>query len=248
MNDTAPMQRGRRPASLKISFALYGAYAAYVLVAAAMRKSTGRPLPLQLGDVGEFLLVLVATLCFVAGVLRLEPGREERGAWALLDENGERYAMLVFYVLCCFVIVQEVLRRFVLNYSSAWAEEIARYAFIYLGYVGTAYAVKERAHIRFDILIGRVPDRARALLHALAEVATIVFAVVAFWWSMHTVAQLLRFEGTTPVLRINKAWFAAAVPIGFALVALRCLQALKRDLGDFAAGRAPWAGKSMFEE
>lgn len=249
MSDIAPTPRGRRrSAPLKFAFALYGAYAAYVLVAAAAQKSTGKPLPLRLGDVGEFLLVLAATVCFVAGVLRLEPARDERGAWALLDANGERYAMLVFYVLCCFVIVQEVLRRFVLNYSSAWAEEIARYAFIYLGYVGTAYAVKERAHIRFDILIGRVPDRARALLYALAEIATIAFAAVAFWWSMHTVAQLLRFEGTTPVLRINKVWFEAAVPIGFALVVLRCLQALKRDLADFAAGRPPWTGKSMFEE
>lgn len=248
MNDTAPSPRGRYPAPLKIAFALYGAYAAYVLVAAAVQKTTGRPLPLRLGDIGEFLLVLVATVCFVAGVLRLEPERGRRGTLALLDENGERYAMLVFYVLCCFVIVQEVLRRFVLNYSSAWAEEIARYAFIYLGYVGTAYAVKERAHIRFDILIGRVPDRARALLFALAEVATIVFALIAFWWSMHTIAQLLRFEGTTPVLRVNKAWFEAAVPLGFALVVFRCLQALKRDLADFVAGRPPWAGKSMFEE
>jgi len=248
MSDTPPSARGRYPAPLKIAFALYGAYAIYVLVAAAVQKTTGKPLPIRLGDVGEFLLVLVATIFFVAGVVRLEPDHGKRGTLALIDENGERYAMLVFYVMCCFVIVQEVLRRFVLNYSSAWAEEVARYAFIYLGYVGTAYAVKERAHVRFDIAIGRAPDRLRSLLYAFAEVATIVFAVIAFWWSMHTIAQLLKFEGATPVLRINKAWFEAAVPIGFALVVFRCLQALKRDLADFAAGRAPWAGKSMFEE
>lgn len=247
MNDTFPA-RGRHPAALKLAFALYAAYAIYVIVAAAAQKTTGKPLPFRLGDVGEFLLVLVATISFVAGVVRLEPDHGRRGTLALLDENGERYAMLVFYVLCCFVIVQEVLRRFVLNYSSAWAEEVARYAFIYLGYVGTAYAVKERAHIRFDIVIGRVPDRPRALLYAFAEVATIAFAVIAFWWSMHTIAQLLKFEGATPVLRVNKAWFEAAVPIGFALVVVRCLQALKRDLADFAAGRPPWVGKSMFGE
>jgi TRAP-type C4-dicarboxylate transport system permease small subunit len=248
MNDDAAPVRGRYPAALRIAFALYAAYVVYVLVAAFAQKTTGKPLPVRLGDVGEFLLVLVATIFFVAGVVRLEPDHGRRGALALLDENGERYAMLVFYVICCFVIVQEVLRRFVLNYSSAWAEEVARYAFIYLGYVGAAYAVKERAHIRFDIVIGRVPARARSMLYALAEIATIVFAVIAFWWSMHTIAQLLRFEGATPVLRVNKAWFEAAVPIGFALVVVRCLQALRRDLADFAAGRAPWAGKSMFEE
>ena len=89
-----------------------------------------------------------------------------------LDENAERWAMLVCYIFCCIVIVQEVVRRFVLNYSSAWGEEAARYAFIYLGWIGAANAVRERAHIRFDILLqrmgprGKVGARTRALREA----------------------------------------------------------------------------------
>ena len=42
-----------------------------------------------------------------------------RRALAALDRNAERWAMLVFYTFCCVVIVQEVVRRFVLNFSSA---------------------------------------------------------------------------------------------------------------------------------
>ncbi len=165
-----------------------------------------------------------------------------------LDDNAERYVMLVCYVFCCFVIVQEVVRRFVFNYSSAWAEETARYAFIYLGWIGAAYAVKERVHIKFDILLNALPKRAHGYVYVFAEACTIAFACVALWYSMHTIRQLLEFGGTTPVLRINKAWFEAAVPIGFALVVLRALQSMKRDLADLRAGRPAYAGKAMFEE
>ena len=35
-------------------------------------------------------------------------------------------------------IAMEVIRRFVLSYSSIWGEEIARYAFIYLAWIGAA--------------------------------------------------------------------------------------------------------------
>jgi len=171
-----------------------------------------------------------------------------RGLLAALDANGERWAMMVFYTFCCVVIVQEVIRRFVLNYSSAWGEEAARYAFIYLGWIGAAYAVRERAHIRFDVLLQRVGPRGKAYLYMFAEVATIVFACIALYWSTHTIRQLLSFGGTTPVLRINKAWFEAAVPIGFALVILRAVQNLRRDAADLAAGRPVFAGKAMFEE
>ena len=165
-----------------------------------------------------------------------------------LNRDGERWAMLVCYSFCCIVIVQEVVRRFVLNYSSAWGEEAARYAFIYLGWIGAAYAVRERAHIRFDIVIGRVGPRAKALWSIFAELATITFACIALYWSMHTIRQLLQFEGATPVLRVNKVWFEAAVPIGFALIVFRSLQGIVRDWADLRAGRPVYAGKAMFEE
>jgi TRAP-type C4-dicarboxylate transport system permease small subunit len=50
------------------------------------------------------------------------------------------------------------------------------------------------------------------------------------------------------VLRINKAWFEAAVPIGFALVVLRSVQGIIGDMAAWRAGREPFAGKAMFEE
>lgn len=156
--------------------------------------------------------------------------------------------MLMFYAFCTIVIVQEVVRRFVLNLSSAWGEEAARYAFIYLGWLGAAYAVRERAHIRFDVVLSRLKPRAKAGVFMLAEVVTIIFAVVAFYWSMHTIATLLKFQAATPVLRVSKVWFEAAVPIAFALVVFRSLQRLVGDYRDMRAGRAPFAGKAMFEE
>ena len=45
-----------------------------------------------------------------------------------LDADAERYLMLVFYCTVVFVIVNEVVRRFVFQYSSLWGEEVARYA------------------------------------------------------------------------------------------------------------------------
>jgi len=165
-----------------------------------------------------------------------------------LDRDAERWAMLIFYTFCCVVIVQEVIRRFVLNYSSAWGEEAARYAFIYLGWIGAACAVRERAHIRFDIIIGRVGPRAKACLYIIAELATIAFACIALYWSLHTIRQLLQFDGATPVLRINKAWFEAAVPIAFTLIVYRSSQGIWRDWQDLKAGRDVYVGKAMFEE
>jgi TRAP-type C4-dicarboxylate transport system permease small subunit len=108
--------------------------------------------------------------------------------------------------------------------------------------------VKERAHIKFDILLNALPKRAHGYVYVFAELATIVFACVALYYSMHTILQLLHFEGATPVLRVNKAWFEAAVPLGFILIVVRSLQAIRRDVSDLRAGREAYAGKALFEE
>jgi len=249
------MKQGtRRPGSAPMVVAgiLFALYVLYVLAAAAAQKSKVA-MPFRLGDLGEFLLFLSASVAFVTAFLRLdmqvlETGAASPGLWPVIEENAERYAMLVFYVFVCAVIVQEVVRRFVLNYSSAWAEESARYAFIYLGYVGAAYAVRERAHVRFDILLQRLPLRLHGYVYIFAELATLLFAAFALYWSLHTIGQLLRFEGESPVLRVNKAWFVAAVPLSFALIILRVVQAIRRDVSDIRAGREIFSGKAMFEE
>lgn len=165
-----------------------------------------------------------------------------------LDRNAERYLMLSAYVFCCSVIIQDVARRFLLNYSSAWSQETAQYAFIYLGWIGAAYAVKERAHIRFDVLQNMLPSRLHGYIFAAGEIATIVFAVIALRYSLHTIGTLWEFGGTTPVLRVSKIWAEAAVPIGFTLILIRSLQALRRDVADIRHGRAVYIGKALFED
>jgi TRAP-type C4-dicarboxylate transport system permease small subunit len=51
----------------------------------------------------------------------------------------------------------------------------------------------------------------------------------------------------TDGLRVTRAWFLIAVPFGFALVALRTIQSMIRDIGDFRYGRPPYRGERLFD-
>jgi C4-dicarboxylate transporter DctQ subunit len=164
-----------------------------------------------------------------------------------IDRNGERYLMLVLYCFIVFVIVNEVVRRFVLDFSSLWGEEAARYAFIYLGWIGASYGVKQRAHIRFDFLTRALPPRAAAGVFLFSELATLVFACFAVYWSLQTLATMVRFDALAPALRIPQAWFAAAVPLGFAMMVVRVVQSALRDVAHLREGRRPFAGTLLFD-
>ncbi len=99
------------------------------------------------------------------------------------DSNGERWLLLGFYTYIVLVIAIEVVRRFGLSYSSVWGEETARYAFIYLVWIGAASAVRERAHIRIDVLSDLLPPRGTALLYMFADVLTLLLACATLYWT-----------------------------------------------------------------
>jgi len=164
-----------------------------------------------------------------------------------IDRNGERYLLLIFYSLVVAVIGVEVIRRFVLSFSSIWGEEIARFAFIYLTWIGASAGVKNRSHIRIDIVYNWVPNRHHVWLYVLADVATMIFAVIALYYSIIPILTSIQFDNVTDGLRINRSFFLIAVPLGFTMTMVRVVQNILRDIGDHRAGRPVFRGKKLFE-
>lgn len=154
--------------------------------------------------------------------------------------------MLGFYSFIVAVVFIEVIRRFVLNYSSVWGEEAARYAFVYLVWVGAAAAIKQRSHIRIDIIFHMIPSRAKSYLYLFGEIITLAFALLAFYYSLESVLASIEFQSLTSGLRISEAWFTAAVPFGFTLIIIRVIQRLWSDFINIREGREPYTGATIF--
>jgi TRAP-type C4-dicarboxylate transport system permease small subunit len=164
-----------------------------------------------------------------------------------LDRDAERWLLLVFYVMLVITMAIEVLRREVFAYSSIWGEEIVRYSFIYLAWVGAAAAVKERAHIRIDVLMHYLGPRPKAALYIFGDLVMLGVALIALYWSYETVHVSAKFGSVTDGLRISKVWFLMAVPLGFGLIVLRLIQSLIRDVKTLKDGKPVFEGDKLFD-
>ncbi|NBB99222.1 MAG: TRAP transporter small permease subunit [Alphaproteobacteria bacterium] len=164
-----------------------------------------------------------------------------------LDRNAERWALLFFYILLVATMVVEVIRREVLSYSSIWGEELVRYSFIYLVWIGASAAIKDRAHIRIDVIFHALPHRGQTLLYLLGDLIMLAVAVAVVIWSWHAVGTSMRFGSVTDGLRVSKVYFLLAVPIGFSMVSIRLLQSIWRDLGSLKRNEPPFTGEKLFD-
>ena len=164
-----------------------------------------------------------------------------------IDENAERWALLTLYVMLVLTMAIEVLRREIFAYSSIWGEEIVRYSFIYLAWIGAAAAVKERAHIRIDVLMHYLSPRLKALLYIFGDFVMLAVAIGALVWSFETVMVSWEFGSVSHGLRVSLVWFLMAVPIGFGLMILRLFQSIKRDFRSLRDGTPVYEGDKLFD-
>jgi TRAP-type C4-dicarboxylate transport system permease small subunit len=163
------------------------------------------------------------------------------------DRNAEKWALLIFYIMLVVTMTIEVIRREVFAYSSIWGEEIVRYSFIYLCWIGAAAAIRERAHIRIDVILTYLPPRGKALIYIFGDLLTLGMALLALWLSFKTVGLSWKFGSVSHGLHVSMVWFLMAVPIGFSLMIFRLVQSLIRDLRDLRAGRPVYEGERLFE-
>jgi len=166
----------------------------------------------------------------------------------ILENNLERWLCLAFYVMVVMVLCLEVIQRFGLTYSTIWGEEIARYCFIYLAWIGAAYAVKDRAHLRIDILVDGMPNRIKAAIYIFGGLLAIGLACLAFYLSIHPLQVAMKYNSLTAGLRVPFWIFKLAIPIGFGLIILRLIQALIRDVQSLIRNEEVYEGVGVIDE
>jgi TRAP-type C4-dicarboxylate transport system permease small subunit len=172
---------------------------------------------------------------------------DKKSLWRNIDDNAERWMLLVFYVVIVLTIGVEVIRRFALSYSSNWGEEVARYAFIYLAWIGAASAIKDRAHIRIDVILNFLPRIGKLAIYILGDLVMLIISMLAFYYSMETLLTSIKFGSVTHGLGVSQAWFLAAVPVGFSLMLLRLLQSLTRDIQALTNDKPIFTGHKLFD-
>ena len=121
---------------------------------------------------------------------------------------GEYLIALIFAGIIVVVSVQ-VFCRYILNSSLGWAEELCTYLFVWLVFLGVALAVKDRTHIRVDILLCRFPYRVRQQVEVFNNVVVLVFTVAMVWLGFRMV--VVMSGALSPALNfpVNYATYAA---------------------------------------
>jgi len=141
-----------------------------------------------------------------------------------LNENAEKIICVICLSTMSVLIVVQVFFRYVLQNSISWSEEIARYLFIWLIYIGISYGVKEDKHIAVEAIANMLPEKGQKVFAIISDILFLFFAVLVLFYGTQVVGMIAKSGQLSPASHIPMQLIYAAPVIGFALVVIRLIQ------------------------
>jgi TRAP-type C4-dicarboxylate transport system permease small subunit len=150
-------------------------------------------------------------------------------AWRVVDAAAN-LAIIALFAIILVAMFAQVVFRYVLGSPLSWSEEVSRYMFVWLCYLGAYVAILRNAHIGVDYVTSRFSP---AVVRALNVVLTVIIIATLLFVIYHGVALTFDNVGaswwTVPFLSMSLSY--AAVPVGACLMIVALIRVLLGLIG-----------------
>lgn len=146
-------------------------------------------------------------------------------------------ALEIVMVLCMVVMLVMVFGNVVLrlffNTGIDLSEEIPRYAFVWMTFLGAIVGMRRRAHLGVDMVVQALPVFGRRVCWGISQAIMLVCCVYIVYgtWLQHDIIK----GNASPVAQISMLWVLGVSYITGSAIGLICLSNLVR----LFAGRVP---------
>ena len=147
-----------------------------------------------------------------------------------LDKNLEEVLMVLLLFGIAAVMILQVVSRYVFNYSMSWSDELVRYFLVWSCFLSVSFCVKNRISIKIESVLHALPERIRPWLRAVRHLIVLIFCIVMIPFAVTYIQQAVASGARSAAMQIPMYYIQSAPLVGFVLLAIRCLQALIREL------------------
>ncbi|WP_332446129.1 TRAP transporter small permease [Sphaerochaeta sp.] len=99
--------------------------------------------------------------------------------WKAIDIILE-YLMAVCFGVMTIAIFLQVVFRYVLKSPLSWSEELARYLFVWVSFIGGVIAARNGQHIGVELLVKKIPEKIQKGFTCFANFLTSFFFLIIF--------------------------------------------------------------------
>lgn len=130
------------------------------------------------------------------------------------------------------ILFAAVTSRYFLNNPITWAEDATCFLLVWMVLAGAVVAMRKRDHVAIDLLVEKLPPVIHQFLKIVVTLAVIYVCWFMVWHGISfTKMGMQRIIPSMDWLKFGYAYLA--LPVGFFLVGIVCLELLVKDLIGF---------------
>ncbi len=139
----------------------------------------------------------------------------------------EEYLLVISLAVTVTLIFYQVIMRFIFNDAPSWTEEVTRYIFIWQIWLGASLGLKDKQHIRIELISGALIKRNKLKSKNLLEIV-----ILLIWLALNVVLviagtdvcqQLVAKDAVSAGQRIPLVFVNAALPLCAFVVSIRLI-------------------------
>jgi TRAP-type C4-dicarboxylate transport system permease small subunit len=141
------------------------------------------------------------------------------------------FLMVACLALMVLMVFGNVVLRYGFNSGITVSEELSRWLFVWMTFLGAIVAIRSHSHLGTDSLIARLPPLGRKVCYVLAHVI-----MLSMCWLMARGAwqqTVINYGTSSAVMEVSMAWFYASGVVFAVLAAL----ILAHELWKLVTGR-----------
>jgi TRAP-type transport system small permease protein len=130
-----------------------------------------------------------------------------------------RWFSVASMLIMLFVIFGQVVTRYLLNFTPDWSEELARYLFVWVVFLGSALIMGESGHLAVQFLPLKFKGRPfGTFLEILINISSYIFIGILFWQGLR-MTRIMTFQ-LSPGMDIPMSYVYAVIPVSCVLMML----------------------------
>lgn len=139
----------------------------------------------------------------------------------------------IFAVMVAVIFIQ-IIMRYVFNNSLSWSEELGRFSFEWLTWIGISLGARKGEHIKITMLIDKFPYKIAQIANIISEIIVIIICVLTIYYGVELSKMFVGSNFTT--LGISLAWGYASVVVGCGLMTIRSMISIMKSIRSFMMG------------
>ena len=154
-----------------------------------------------------------------------------------MDAQFERLRCAISRGILTFVMLLQIVMRYVFQHSLSWPEEFSRYCFVYITFLTFGYCIQHDSMLRLDIIKEVLPKKAWDVLQVIVILISAAFFLIMLLYSFDLLQSMRETGRVSAALGIPYFYIYLSTTVGFALALFRTAQRIWRALaGHFKKG------------